>query len=283
MPNAAVPVEVYGQRNYRSLANYLKRLGCPDEATFVAGLRPGSVIVDGGGGYGFAMMELARKYDVRGVVINYGDTRRDMGGRLDGIEAGTRTIGDVEAQLVEALGLGHCLTDGTAAPQIAREARAALEALEATGRFSYRYQAVEGPLPPADRQLDVYGAFTYSDDPVRLMRHYHDSLKPNGEAWIHVPWDSDFKVAWRRHAPSTHLFAYLIGNPAVQVETTATGGTVFKIKNRPGVPFALNIERVSSEQLPDSDRFKVLYQAVQRPTPATLEWSSPGFSFGAPS
>jgi len=201
--NARIPPRAYTRPHQRNLQSYQRFLG----AGFVAaldGARKGDVWIDSGGGLGVAALEGALSRGLETYVINAQDFWRarmpretieslavDLGVDTADVPVATRRVwrsgGMVDVPSFEQLGDEHYAT-------LAARARAKKRAATRAGRFKYLVGFSEDKLPtirPRARIItDLYGAYFYSADRVRLLDLYYGALAEGGEAFIRFATDS---------------------------------------------------------------------------------------------
>jgi hypothetical protein len=202
--NATTPLRRYTQPNARSLKEYEQILHIDTRS-----LKPGDIVLDSGGGFGVAAMELAREKGVKAVVVN---TQDGMGQLMEMGKVHTRptlpfamkvkSVGknsaEVLAGVAKALGLdaspfvdkGQRKELRSEAAERSEEIVDHLRELSESGNLTYVTEFVEDVLPKYKGQVkllpDLWGAFGYSSERVRLIEGFYSALAEDGSAHIYV-------------------------------------------------------------------------------------------------
>lgn len=213
--NARVEAQKYRQPNTRSWSDYRAIL-------YMKGLvkaPPNGLVLDVGAGYGVAALQAAVELEAKAVIINTQDnwaelrsfdqrTDQELLARLTLKEQGKNafrvlTIAALGIPSMEAIAasistqpfaLFNKMRLGRAPLEEyykwSREFSVQLREAESRGQVRYLVGYAEELLPQMEDQIflltDVWGAFSYSPERVRLLENYYNALTAHGEARIFV-------------------------------------------------------------------------------------------------
>jgi hypothetical protein len=199
--NARVRAGQYIQPDTRGIDVYRKTVTEPGGRCVFDELKPGDRVVDSGGGWGLAGLHLASE-GILATVINAQPNYTALALRWRAVANGDlpllKVLGQkTDLKLIRALGLGSELEAISAelGPRRQHRSRALVETaveqlslLRRRGQFDYRTGFAEEVLPqlaPGVRLItDVWGAFSYSPERVKLLAQYHQLLAEGGEAMV---------------------------------------------------------------------------------------------------
>lgn len=259
--NARLAPREYTRPHARGVTRYREFLGREFSRTFDR-VKAGEVWIDAGGGLGVAGLGAARSKNVISYVINAQDFWRakmrpaDAGAlaeelgldttempvvtrprfRNDGTRTEVRTYEKLEA---------HQVAD------LVSRARAIKNRVRRDGRFHYLVGFAEHRLPSigvrARLVTDLYGAYFYSGDRVRLLDLYYQSLAEGGEAFVRIATEdglgprSTVRTAGGDDVP---LERFLVARyPEVFRFTRDAGRRVLIMTRKPGAPASLELAR----------------------------------------
>ena len=213
--NSQIAPQEYVPPNYRRMDDYINVFG----HEFKNGLQKGDLVIDAGSGYGLSMLDMIKQQKVTAVAINTQDSYQFVQqikkmsenewksnlvigwsqsmntSRFEGFSYASKDVINALSNITggepNLFSKSVNMTKEDAFIFYKSELQKLalqIDDLKKQGKFDYKVGFVEDVLPSyqgqASRLTDLWGAYSYSPDRVRLIESYYKALKNDGVAYV---------------------------------------------------------------------------------------------------